>query len=184
MLPIQITIKDVAHSPQLESDIRAKAEKLTRFYKRICSCRVVAGLMQKNKHQGKLYNVRIDVTVPGKEFATTHKRNQDPYVAVRDAFIAMERQLEEHSHKRHGRVKTHHDVMHGQVVRIVLDEGYGFIDGTDGNEYYFSITNVSHPQFQQLSIGDTVEFIAVAYSDGRQAHRVVRNKHHNGHGSV
>ena len=39
--------------------------------------RVVIELAQKHKHQGKLYNVRIDVRVPGKELVATHKLNQE-----------------------------------------------------------------------------------------------------------
>lgn len=179
MLPVQITIRDIPFSPALENHIRKRTEKLNRFYDRISSCRIVVELPQKHKHQGKLYNVRIDVTVPGKELVSTRKVDQDIYVAIRDSFNAIVRQLEEHSRKRHGRVKTHNDVMHGHVVRIMKDEGYGFIEGVDGNEYYFSITNVSYPNFQQLSIGDAVEYISETVNDGRQAQHVIKERHNN-----
>ncbi|VVC76976.1 hypothetical protein AQUSIP_23030 [Aquicella siphonis] len=179
MLPVQITIRDISTSPALENNIRKRAEKLNRFYDRISSCRIVIELPQKHKHRGKLFNVRIDVTVPGKELVVTHKINEDVYVAIRDAFNAIVRQLEEHSHKRHGRVKTHNDVMHGHIARIVPEEGYGFIDGVDGYEYYFSVTNVSYPDFAHLSIGDAVEYIAETLNDGRQAQHVIREKHNN-----
>src|SRR5690349_13538737 len=128
MLPIQITVRDIENTPALEATIRKRAEKLDRFYDRISSCRVVVELPQKHKHQGKIFNVRIDITVPGKEIVVTRKRDEDIYVAVRDAFDAIVRQLDEHSCKRKGRVKTHSDVMHGHVARIVSKEGYGFID--------------------------------------------------------
>lgn len=179
MLPVQITIRDIPTSPALENNIRQRVEKLKRFYDRISSCRVVIELPQKHKHQGKLFNVRIDVTVPGKELVVTRKIHEDVYVALRDAFNAIVRQLEEHSHKRHGRVKTHNDVMHGYIARLVPEEGFGFIEGIDGHEYYFSITNVSYPDFEQLAIGDAVEYIAVSYNDGRQAQHVIREKHNN-----
>lgn len=176
MLPVQITFRDVPTSPALETLIRNRAEKLKRFYDRICSCRVVIEMPQKNQHQGKLYNIRIDMMVPGKELVA-NKRNEDIYIAIRDAFNAMGRQLEEHSRKRHGRVKTHEDVIHGHIKRILPQEGYGFIEGLDGNEYYFSITNVCYPDFSQLAIGDAVEYIAETQSDGRQAHRVIKERH-------
>lgn len=179
MLPVQITTKDMPISPALESTIRKRTEKLNRYCKRICSCRIVIDVPQKHKHQGKLFNVRIDVTVPGKELVVTRKQDQDIYIAIRDAFVAIERQLEEHSRKRHGHVKTHNHVMHGFVTRIIPEEGFGFIEGVDGNEYYFSITNVSYPNFTQLTIGDAVEFIPEHLSDGRQAHKVIRERHNN-----
>jgi ribosomal subunit interface protein len=177
MLPVQITIRCIPMSPALETHIRKRAEKLNQFYSRINSCRIVVELSQKHKHQGKIYNVRIDLTVPGKELVVTRKCNQDIYVALRDAFRAIERQLEEHAHKRHGRVKLHNEMMHGHVVRLVSKEGYGFIEGMDGNEYYFSVTNMSHPHFSQLAVGDAVEYIAEPVDEGWQAQHVIKERH-------
>ena len=177
MLPIQITMRDVPNSPALEATIRKRAEKLHRFYDRISSCRIVIETSQRHKRQGKLFNVRIDVTVPGKELAVTRKMDQDVYVALRDAFDAIVRQLEEHARKRHGNVKTHSDVMHGYIKRLVPQEGYGFIEGMDGNEYYFSMTNVSYPNFTQLAPGDAVEYTVELVNEGRQAHHVTKERH-------
>lgn len=176
MLPVQITMRDIPSSPAIESLIRKRAEKLTQFYDRIISCRVVIELPQKHKHQGKLYNVKIDVSVPGKELVASRKYDQDIRIAIRDAFQAIERQLEEHSRKCHGQIKSHSDIMYGHVVRMMKDDGYGFIKGVDGNEYYFSLTNVSYPRFDQLSIGDSVEYLPETFSDGRHALRVTRGK--------
>lgn len=179
MLPVQITMRDVPPSVALESLIRKRVDKLSQFYDRICSCRVVVESPQRHKHQGKLYCVKIDLTVPGKELVVTKKHNEDIYIAIRDAFNAIERQLEEHARKRHGRVKSHNHVTHGYIVRMTPEEGFGFIEGTDGNEYYFSITNVAYPHFEQLIIGDAVEFISVPYSDGVHAQHVVKERHNN-----
>ena len=93
MTPVQITIRDMPPSPVLETTIRKKAEKLSQYYDRTCSCRVVIELPQKHKHQGKLYNVRVEVFVPGKELVSTRKCDQDIYIALRDAFKAIFRQL-------------------------------------------------------------------------------------------
>lgn len=179
MIPVQITIRDIPSSLALETLIRKRVEKLQQFYNRVCSCRVVIEVPQKHKRQGKLYNVRIDIAVPGKELVVTRKLDQDIYIAIRDAFKAIERQLEEHGRKRHGRVKVHEDLLHGHVTRIMSDEGYGFIGGVDGNEYYFSVTNVHYPSFAQLAIGDAVEYTATIYGDGRQAHHIVKERHNN-----
>lgn len=176
MLPVQITIRGIPVSEALRLNIQKRAEKLNQFYKRISSCRVVLELSQKHKHQGKLYNARVDITVPGKEFVVTRKVNQDAYIAVRDAFNALERQLEEHSNKRHGWVKKHDNIMHGRVARLIAREGYGFIEGMDGHEYYFSLTNMSHPEFEKLTVGDTVEYVADHQGDGRLANHVIREK--------
>jgi ribosomal subunit interface protein len=107
MLPVQITVRDLPSSDALEDHIRKKAMKLTQYYKRINSCRIVVDIPQNHKHQGKLYSVHIDLTVPGKEIAVNHKQDEDVYVAVRDAFAATRRQLEEYAQKQRGDVKHH-----------------------------------------------------------------------------
>lgn len=174
MMPVQITIRETLHSAALESVIRKKAKKLSQFHDRIMRCKIVVEHAKKHQAHGKLYSVRIDIQVPGKEFVVSHKYNGDIYLAVRDAFKAMERQLEEHAHKCHGKVKTHENILHGRIARLKPNEGYGFIEGEDGYEYYFSVTNVSYPNFQRLCVGDNVQYFSVPLSNGRQANKVIR----------
>ena len=174
MLTPQITTRDITISPALELLVRQKTEKLTRFYDRITHLKVVIEVPQKHQRQGRMYNVRIDLTVPRKELVVTRQLDQDVYVAIRKAFHAMQPKLEDYIRKVRGQVKTHEETLHGRVVRLMNKDGYGFIEGIDGNEYYFSMTNVAHPGFNQLMIGDRVEFIAEQVNDGQQAHRVVK----------
>ncbi len=176
MLPIQITVRDLPSSPALEDHLRKKAQKLNQFYQRINSCRIVITIPQKHKHQGKLYCVRIDLTVPGKEIAVNRKLDEDIYVAIRDAFSAVQRKLENFARKQRGDVKTHENQMRGTVERVFTDEGYGFIKGNDDNEYYFSAANVNYSDFSQVKVGDVVLFISVTANDGLQANRVTKEK--------
>lgn len=178
MLPVQITVRDMPNSPALENHLRKKAMKLNHFYHHINSCRIVVDIPQKHKHQGKLFSVSIDLSVPGKELVVNRKLDEDVYVAIRDAFQAVQRQLESYARKRRGDVKMHELTMSGFVKKLFADEGYGFIQGADGSEYYFSPTNVSNPSFNQLELGDIVQFIGVPQSEGMQAHRITRTKNH------
>lgn len=106
-VPVQITLRDMPHSEAVETKIREKAEKLERFFDRIMGCRVVVEMPQRHKHQGKLHSVRIDLTVPGAELVANHAQHEDVYVAIRDAFQAITRQLEDHARRQRGEVKTH-----------------------------------------------------------------------------
>jgi len=180
LLPIQVSFRDTLASKAIEANIRKKAEKLEQYFNRISSCRIVVKSTQKHKHQ-KLYTIRIDVTVPGKEFAVTHKKNEDVYIAIRDAFNAIARQLENHARKQRQDVKTHEETLHGHVARIMPHDGYGFIEGIDGNEYYFSTTNVGHPDFDDLGVGDLVEYTSAIFGDGRHAHHVIRGRRNHNH---
>ena len=105
--PLQITIRDVEHSEALEAHIRGKVEKLEEFFKHITSCRVVVEVPHKHHHQGKQFNVRIDIGVPGSEIVVNRDHAEDIYVALRDAFDAAKRQLEDYARKIRGDIKTH-----------------------------------------------------------------------------
>lgn len=105
-IPMQITIRDMEHSEALETHIREKAQKLEEFFSHIMSCRVVVDMPHKHHHQGKQFNVRIDIGVPGNEIVVNRDHAEDVYVAVRDGFNAAKRQLEDYARKIRGDVKT------------------------------------------------------------------------------
>jgi ribosomal subunit interface protein len=177
MQPIQVTIRDIPGSPALKNHLKRKAEKLDHYYHHIQRCRIVVDVPQKHKRQGKLFRVSIDLLVPGKEIVVNHKMDEDIYIAIREAFNAVLRQLESYSCKRRGDVKHHTGVSFGYIKRLYEEEGYGFIQSAEGDELYFSTTNISYPSFAQLEIGDIVNFITVPANDGIQAHRITRNSH-------
>lgn len=125
--PLQINFRHMEHSDAIEAKIRERAEKLDNFYEHITSCRVVVEPAHKHKHKGNLYQVRIDVNVPGKELVVArepdeHQAHQDIYVSIRDAFDAMRRQLEDYSRIHRGKVKTHETPSSGRVSRLEQDE--------------------------------------------------------------
>ncbi len=111
-IPVQVTFRNMDSSAAVEANVREKAAKLERYFDRIVSCRVVVESPHRRHHKGKLYHVRIDLGVPGKEIVVNHSgpknhAHEDVYVAVRDAFNAAARQLEDHARKVRGDVKSH-----------------------------------------------------------------------------
>lgn len=106
-IPLQLTIRGIEHSDALESHIRDKAKKLDEFFDHIMSCRVVVEVPHKHHNQGKQFNVRIDIGVPGSEIVVNRDHAEDVYVALRDAFDAAKRQVEEYARKIRGDVKKH-----------------------------------------------------------------------------
>lgn len=113
-LPLQITFRNMSASPAIEEKVRLRAEKLERLHDGITGCRVVVESPHRHHHHGKVYHVRIDLTVPGHEILVNRSGEQDHahedvYVAIRDAFDAAERRLEDFVRRQQGRVKTHGD---------------------------------------------------------------------------
>ena len=106
-IPLQITIRGIEHSDALETHIREKVAKLDEFFDYIMSCRVVVELPHKHHHQGKQFNVRLDIGVPGSEIVVKHDHSEDVYVALREAFDAAKRRIEDYVRKMRGDIKTH-----------------------------------------------------------------------------
>jgi len=111
---MQITWRDVDKSDALEADIRAKARKLDQFYDHIVSCRVLVEASHRHHRKGNLYRLRIEIEVPGDEIVVTRDpgddhAHEDVYVAVRDAFDAARRQLQDYARVRRHDVKRHSD---------------------------------------------------------------------------
>jgi ribosomal subunit interface protein len=172
MQDVQIVIRDMPKTVALQDHIREKAEKLTNYFNHIHSVRVVIELPQKHKRNGKLFRVRIDLVVPGKQLIVNHHINEDVYIAIRDAFKALLRRLEDYASIRRGSVKTHESANFGYISKVFPKEQYGFIQGVDGNEYYFNTTNVTN--FDKLMVGERVQFLGAVNSEGMQAHHVTR----------
>jgi ribosomal subunit interface protein len=176
-IPLQITFRGLPHSDALETRIREKTDKLQEFHSRITSCRVVVEEEHRHKRQGKQFTIRVDIRVPGSEIVIDRGHDEDVYIALRDAFDAAGRKLEDQARVQRGDVKVHELPKHGKVVRLFPDEGYGFIQVADGTEYYFSRENVTGPLFDSLEAGTAVQFIEDVAGEGRQAKRVSLGKH-------
>jgi ribosomal subunit interface protein len=101
-VPLQINFHDVPQSEALETRIREKAGRLGTFHPRIMSCRVAVEATSRHKLQGKHYAVRVDVRVPGREIVANRDHHEDVYVALREAFDAAKRQLDEYEHVQRG----------------------------------------------------------------------------------
>jgi ribosomal subunit interface protein len=183
-LPIEIAFQNMDPSPAVEARVREKAAVLERFSDRIVHCRVVIEAPHRHSRKGNRYAVRITVAVPGREIAVSRsgprdQAHQDVYVAVRDAFNAMRRRLEDHARTRRGDVKTHEPPPHGRVERLFAAEGYGFIVAADGREIYFHRNSVLNDGFDALAVGDEVRFAEEDGEKGSQASTVVPvGKHH------
>jgi len=106
-VPLQISLHGIGKSDVLYDSIRERVEKLERFCDRITSCRVVLELDARRKRHGQPLRVRIDLKAPGEEIVITREHDEDVQVALRDAFHAARRRLEEYARERRGEVKLH-----------------------------------------------------------------------------
>lgn len=179
-VPLQITFRHMPHSDAVETLVRDKVDKLEEFYPALISCRVVIEKEALHHQQGHHFNVRLDLHVPGHEFATTREHHEDFDIAIRDAFDVAKRWLEDEVRQQRGAVKLHDTPQHGTIARLVPGERYGFIEKPDGGELYFSADNVVTPAFDALEPGMPVQFIEDYGAEGPQAKRVSVGRHATG----
>jgi ribosomal subunit interface protein len=106
-VPLQITFREMAPSAAVDARVREKATWLEQFCDDITACHVVVEERHRHQHQGRLFHVRIDLTVPNKVLVVNrdpheHHTHEDVYVAIRDAFDAARRQLEDYVRVQRG----------------------------------------------------------------------------------
>lgn len=111
-LPLQITFRDMPTSEAVRARILKRVEELEQFHPRIMWCRVVVRAPHRHQRKGRLYSVRIDLKVPRREIVinrepTARQAHEDVYVAIRDAFDALDRRLEDAARRRRGDIKAH-----------------------------------------------------------------------------
>ncbi len=178
-----VTFLNVEASDALQSKIQQRIEHLDRLFPNLTGCRVRVARDDTHRHQGHLYHVRIDVTAPGHELvvdpaAAQDRGHEDPYVALRDAFDAMQRRVQDLARTMRGDVKTHVPPAHGHVVEIDTAAGRGRIVAADGSSLYFTRNAVLGERFGQLRVGSEVRFAEQPGDDGPQASSVAPIGHH------
>jgi len=99
-IPVTITFRHMESSPAVETRVRELVDHLGVFSDRIQSCRVVVDAPHRHQHQGTIFNVKVQLSVPGEDVVVDMERPQrdgheDVYVVLRDAFDAARRQLQQ-----------------------------------------------------------------------------------------
>jgi ribosome-associated translation inhibitor RaiA len=105
--PVQITFRHMQASPALEAEIRRRAAGLERRTGGMTECRVTVEAPAAHHRKGGHFHVRVDLHHARGALITSGTRDEahaheDPYDAVRDAFLALKRRLREGVHG-HGR---------------------------------------------------------------------------------
>ncbi|SDC01947.1 HPF/RaiA family ribosome-associated protein [Ruegeria marina] len=162
--PIELSFQHVEPSEEIKALVHEKAEQLEKFSDRITSCHVYIRAPHKSQRKGNLYEVTIEVRVPGNELVVRHDQNdvaehEHLRVAVRDAFAAMAIELKRWKNQIEGNVKTHDGMLQGKIVEIRHDEGFGQIITTDNRMIYFHRNSVVDGSFDELQPRDTVELV-------------------------
>lgn len=162
--PLELAFKHIEPTEEIKALVRDKADQLDQFFDGITSCHVYVSAPHQSQQKGNLYEVTIEVRIPGDELVVRRHQNDDPErehlkVAIRDAFDAMQRELKGASDKLQRDVKHHEGPLQGKVVEIHHDEGYGQIMANDHRLIYFHRNSVVDGDFAELKQGAPVELV-------------------------
>jgi ribosomal subunit interface protein len=94
----KVVFRGIEHSQAVEDAVHKRLGKLERFSEEIQSLRVILESPHNNHQKGKVYHVGVEAFIPNHEILVTHEQHdkhehEDIYVAIRDAFDALERRL-------------------------------------------------------------------------------------------
>lgn len=179
----QVSFDDLPVDEQVRDATLDHVAALERLWDRITGCHVVIAQPHRHHRQGRLYSVRVDLVVPGGEIVVNREHpldhaHEDVFVALRDAFRAAGRRLEDHVRHLRGAEKTHVERPHGRISQIFPLDGYGFIKTPDGRDVYFHRNALSDADFRVADVGSPVSFTEEEGDDGPQAIAVHVNRPH------
>lgn len=171
--PVRITTRDVALSGAEKAVVRHEVAKLEEFYDRIVGCRVLVETEHRYPAGRSVARaVRVEVSVPGGKLVVTRSLHEELLTAIRLAFDAARRQVENYARRQRRDVKTLDRQPHGRVSQLFPFEGYGFLESPEGNEIYFHRNSVLDAGFGRLEVGTEVRYVEEQGDNGPQASTV------------
>lgn len=120
--PYELVFQGMPRSDALEAEAARHVSKLDRLRQDISHCRVNVVLDEKRDHQGKPFNIRIEITIPGHQLVSSKEHDEDVYVALRNAFSNVTRMLEDTGRKQRGRGKRHDEHPAGPATQSEAHE--------------------------------------------------------------
>ncbi len=99
-MQMKVSFRGMSASPGIEALVEDWAMRLQAVYGRLQRCEVVVDAPHRRRRHGDPCSVRVSLGVPGGQLDVRHEPgpgdDTDIYLAVRDAFRAARRRLEDH----------------------------------------------------------------------------------------
>ncbi len=181
--PIEIAFQHCKPSEEIRAEVAKQAKRLEKFSDRITSCHVAIAGPQTRHRQGDVFKIDVRIAMPEHLDVIVTRTHGDaperehPLVAVREAFDAAVRQIEDLARDARGQVKDRQVNGHlaessGRVTKFLAGEDCGFIETAEGREIYFHRNAVLGGAFDRLTIGSEVRFVEEQGVKGAQSSAV------------
>jgi len=103
----KVVFRGIDHSQAVADAVQKRLDKLERFSDEIQSLRVILESPHNHHHKGKVFHVGVEAVIPNHDIQVNHDQHdkhehEDIYIAIRDAFNVLERQIKSvYEKKRH-----------------------------------------------------------------------------------
>ena len=179
-VPPEIAFRHIEPTDAIKAKILDKIDELEEIYPGLVSCRVMVEDESPGRTSGKMFNVRLDISIPHHDVVVSRQRSDEPAgqeltQVINDAFARAKRQIKEQKARQSGDVKTRDLPPHGRVVRLLADETgerYGFLMSRDGQEIYFHENALVELDYDDLEVGTEVRYAREQGEEGPQASTV------------
>ncbi len=117
-LPVSVVFRNMEDSPTIRSVALGHLAKLGRKFERIIKCRVTVEAPPRHHRKGRLFQANVELMLPGHEITTkgagkNKHAHEDVDVALRDAFAAAARQLQDFRRKQGGGAQARRGASYG-----------------------------------------------------------------------
>ena len=178
--PLDIVFHNVAPSDAIKAEINKRVAKLEKLYGRFIACRVVVDAPHQQHRTGNVFEVHIEMVLPGRTLVVNREPHhtkegharRDLLTPLRDAFKAAEAQLRGFAKERKGEVKAHDMPVVGKITELHSDQDFGYLTTNEGALLYFHRNSVMNGGFDELEIGESVQFVEALGDTGPTANKV------------
>lgn len=159
-----ITWRNVQRSDAVEAIIRKRIEAVEKFCPNAVGLRITLDSPQKQRHAARGFDVRLHLELPGPDLNVARTVRQghaadDIIRAVNATFSALEQRIKETRRVMTGQeVKHHPPILHGEIIELEPELGYGFVRADDGREVYFQKDGLVTDAWDDLAMGARLRF--------------------------
>jgi cold shock CspA family protein/ribosome-associated translation inhibitor RaiA len=180
-IPLEISFHNLPSSDWIEQAIREHVDKLEKLFPRLVGCRVSVEALHHQHQTGNIYEVHVELRLPGKALAVSREphRAKEKYAhpdlrrSLRDAFAAAERRLKDFKGQlQPAEVKPREPLFQGQIAELHPERDHGFILTAEGSLLYFHRNSLMEGDFERLSRGAVVHYVAEDGDTGPTAKKV------------
>lgn len=159
-MEIQVDVRNLTMRNTWQEKIDEEKEKLTRHHPGLIQhLRMTIEGTKHHKEGG--YEILVVATVPN-DTVVVKRKGEKVIPLLVDAFNTLGLQLKEMQRKRRQTAKIQEGIPYndtqGVIDKLFLEESYGFILTSEGQDVYFHENSLKDLTMNQLAIGDQVRF--------------------------